>query len=102
LLRHWSYTWQKKTPRRSKTLTPWNPRVYKASSHHVTLRKQEGSYAARCQLHTCMGDTDQQYLFGLFTVFLSTISPLISLVLYFVSFSFFSFFLGFISFTTVS
>jgi hypothetical protein len=22
LLRHWSYTWQKKTPRRSKTLTP--------------------------------------------------------------------------------
>jgi hypothetical protein len=60
LLRCWSHTWQKKPPRRSKTPRPWTPSLYKVSPYHVTLRKQEGFCATRCQFQTCLGEADQQ------------------------------------------
>jgi hypothetical protein len=55
LLKWWSYTCGNKAPRRIKTLTHWTPSPYKTSPCHVTLTKQEGSWAARHRLQTCLG-----------------------------------------------
>jgi hypothetical protein len=66
LLRHESHLAGKKNKKGSKLWHPEPPSQYKASPHYVTLRKQEGSHAARhqhqiCQTpcQTCLGDIRQ-------------------------------------------
>jgi hypothetical protein len=59
-LRHWSHTWQKKTTKNKQNSDTPNPQPNKASSCHITLRKQEASRTTRCQLQTHLGDADQQ------------------------------------------
>jgi hypothetical protein len=48
------------TSKKEQNSNTLNPQPNKASPHHITLRKREGSCAARCWLQTFLGDADQQ------------------------------------------
>jgi hypothetical protein len=59
LLSFWSHLGRKKAPRGLRASTPLTPNMYKASLHHITLRKQEDSSVTRCWHQTCLEDIQQ-------------------------------------------